>query len=176
MIFTDEHKFKLEQYLASHDLPVGLGSEGNACSIAAINLVLTGRLTDKIPECMSLVLGSSVIRLQDAMPSDMRNSVRYKFLLPLMAGTGRNHEKERSAVLVDWMWSTVLPAIQHVADNRGFGDAWRKMCTEKTRAAAADAAVADAAVAAADAAARKKFWGDVDPVSALERATLLPST
>jgi hypothetical protein len=36
--FTQEHRAKLEEYLATHTLPSGLGTEESACSIAAINL------------------------------------------------------------------------------------------------------------------------------------------
>jgi hypothetical protein len=96
--FTQEHKAKLEQYLATHTLPSGLGSKESACSIAAINLAVSGELTDEIPDCMSGVLGTAAVVLQDAMPSEMRNSLRYKTLLPDMAGTGREHEQERLAI------------------------------------------------------------------------------
>jgi hypothetical protein len=76
----------------------------------------------------------------------MRNSLRYKALLPEMAGTGRKHEQERLAILLDWMWSVVLPQLQPLADKHGFGTEWQTMCNLKTDAAA------DAAAAAADAA------------------------
>jgi hypothetical protein len=169
--FTQEHKAKLEEYLATHTLPSGLGTKESACSIAAINLAMTGTLTDYIPDCMSWVLGRATMDLQDAMPKEMRNSEKYKALLPDMAGTGREYEQERLAIIMDWMWSVVLPKLQPVADKHGFGSEWQTMCNLKTadaaRAAraAADAARADAAdyadasyaaatYAAADAAAR----------------------
>jgi hypothetical protein len=76
--FTQKHKAKLEQYLATHTLPSGLGIKESACSIAAINLAVSGTLTDDIPDCMSEVLGRATIRLQDSMPEEMRNSLRYK--------------------------------------------------------------------------------------------------
>jgi hypothetical protein len=144
--FTQKHKAKLEQYLATHILPKGLGTKESACSIAAINLAISGILTDRIPDCMSDVLGKATIRLQDAMPEKMRNSLRYKALLPEMAGTGRKHEQERLAILLDWMWSVVLPQLQPLADKHGFGTEWQTMCNLNTDAAA------DAAAAAADAA------------------------
>jgi hypothetical protein len=164
--FTQEHRAKLEQYLATHDLPEGLSVEESACSIAAINLAISGRLTDEIPDCMSDVLGEATIRLQDAMPGEMRNSLRYKTLLPDMAGTGREHEQERRTIIMDWMWSVVLPQLQPLADKHGFGDAWKNMCQLKTAASALAAralaaaaaraarALAAAAAAADDAAAR----------------------
>ncbi len=127
--FTPEHKAKLEQYLATHTLPSGLGSKESACSIAAINLAVSGELTDEIPDCMSGVLGTAAVVLQDAMPSEMRNSLRYKTLLPDMAGTGREHEQERLAIIVDWMWSVVLPQLQPIANQHGFGSEWQTMCS-----------------------------------------------
>jgi hypothetical protein len=149
--FTQKHKAKLEQYLATHILPKGLGTKESACSIAAINLALSGKLTNEIPDCMSKVLGQATIRLQDAMPSEMRNSLRYKALLPEMAGTGRKHEQERLAILMNWMWSVVLPQLQPIADKHGFSMEWQTMCNLKTDAAARAADYA-AAVYAADAA------------------------
>jgi hypothetical protein len=134
--FTPEHRTKLEEYLSNHDLPKGLGTEENACSIAAINLAISGKLTDIIPDCMSAVLGRATIILQDAMPYEIRNSARYKKMLPDMAGTGRKHEQKRLAILMDWMWSVVLPQLQHLADEKGFGKEWRTMCELKTSSAA----------------------------------------
>jgi len=89
------------------------------------------------------------------MPHDMRNSQRWKSLLPLAAGTGKSHEAERLALILDWMWGTVLPTLQPVAEKRGFGAEWSTMTTERTEkaAAAAAAAAAEAEAAAAAAAA-----------------------
>jgi len=158
---TQEQAEKITAYLASHTLPSGLGTEESACSIAAINLALTGKLTDKIPDCMSLVIGRWIIRIQDAMPDDMRNSLEWKRLLPLAAGTGRDLEPQRKAVAIEWMWTVVLTQLQPLADKHGYGDAWLRMTTEKTqeaaigakKAAAADAYAYAAAAAAAYAAA-----------------------
>ena len=155
--YTEEHRAKLEAYLAAHELPSGLGSEESACTLAAINLAMGGELKDNIRDCMSIVLGKAAIRLQDAMPDEMRNSARYKALIPNMPGTGRDREAERLAVLMDWMWETVLPQIQPIADKQGFGVKWRTMCETKTEAAARAAEWAaewDAARDAAQAAAR----------------------
>jgi hypothetical protein len=138
--------------------------------------------------------------LQDAMPSEMRNSLRYKTLLPDMAGTGRKHEQERLAILMNWMWSVVLPQLQPIADENGFGSEWQTMCKLKTAASARAAALAavcsllmmlhaayaavraaDYAAAAASAcclccpccAAGGDFLETVDPIGVLERMTYL---
>ena len=166
--YTPEIRAKLERYLATHNLPKGMGSEESACSIAAINLAISGKMTDEIPDCMSEVIGCATITLQDAMPDDMRNSARYKTWLPTAVGTGRDREEERLAVLMDWMWRTVLPQLQPLADEKGFGKEWRTMCSERTQEAAY--AAADAA---ADADARADFWEKVDPIGVLERMTNL---
>jgi hypothetical protein len=201
-MFTDEARTSLVQYLNTHELPAGIGNKKSACSIAAINLAISGKLTDDIPDCMSEVLGKATIALQDAMPDDMRNSVRYKALLPNMAGTGRDREQERLDILLEWMWDTALPQMQPVADKHGFGSAWNEMLVKRTAdaARAADAAAnanaaayaayaagraaayaADAARAAASAAyaaadvayANDDFWQAVDAIGVLERMTYL---
>jgi hypothetical protein len=150
---------KIAEVVNRMHLPIGLGDKENACSIAAINLALTGELTDKIPDCMSGVIGRWIISTQDAMPDAMRNSPEWKRLLPLAAGTGREHEKERIDLLLNHMWTVALPLIQPVADAHGFGDEWRAMLAEKSKSAAmaaaaeaAEAAEAEAAEAAAEAA------------------------
>jgi hypothetical protein len=160
---TQEQTAAIAAKLEGMTLPSGLGDEHAACSIAAINLALTGRLTDKIPPCMSAVIGQWIIGVQDAMPHDMRNSARWKSLLPLAAGTGRDHEQERLALLLDWMWGTVLPSAQPIADQNGFGGEWLTMITKRTARAAAEAAWAAWAAEAAEA------WGRFDPCSLLEQ-------
>jgi len=133
--YTTDNRLNLEAYLATHTLPSGLGNKESACTMAAINLAMSGKLTAKIPDCMSEVLGKAAIGLQDAMPDKMRNSARYKRLIPNMPGTGRAQEQERLAILMDWMWGVVLPQIQPIADEHGFGAEWQSMCREKTAAA-----------------------------------------
>ena len=54
-VWTQEADARLRDYLASHELVDGIGTEESACSIAAINLALTAELTDTIPKCMSKV-------------------------------------------------------------------------------------------------------------------------
>jgi hypothetical protein len=184
---TIEQQTAIAAKLASMHLPSGLGTEESACSIAAINLALTGRLTDDIPDCMSKVIGRWIISVQDAMPADMRNSGRWKSLLPAAAGTGRDKEQERLAIILDWMWGTVLPTLQPLADERGFGREWQAMTTERTGAAAhaaraaalavvwaaaREAALADTAYAAewaARAAAAARAWQAFDPCGLLEK-------
>ena len=167
---TIKQQQAIAEKLATMTLPSGLGTEEAACSIAAINLALTGRLTDDIPDCMSEVIGKWIIRIQDSMPAHMRNSERWKSLLPAAAGTGRDKEKKRLQIILDWMWGTVLPTIQPLADERGFGTEWKRMTTERTESAAR--AAVRAANAAADAAwaARAAAYAAAAARAAEERA------
>jgi len=159
---TQDQQAAIAAKLKDMTLPSGLGDEHSACSIAAINLALTGKLTDKIPDCMSLVIGRWIIGVQDAMPHEMRNSLRWKSLLPLAAGTGRDHEQERLALIMEWMWGTVLPTLQPIAELRGFGAAWLRMTTERTEAAAKLAAkLAEEAARVATTAVAATAWAAV---------------
>ena len=173
-MLTNEQQTAIAEKLASMHLPSGLGDEHNACSIAAINLAISGKLTDEIPDCMSEVIGRWIIKTQDSMPDEMRNSDRWKSLLPLAAGTGRAKEQERLQIILDWMWGTVLPTLQPLADKEDFGDVWKRMTTERTEAAAAATARAAwvaraAAEVAAAARAGQDSWETFDPCALLDR-------
>lgn len=87
------------------------------------------------------------------MPAEMLNDERWKSLALDAASTEREHEKQRLDIILDWMWTTVLPSLQGVADANGYGSQWRAMYVKKTEAAAR------AATRAADAAARKLVNG-----------------
>jgi len=122
---------KIEDFLINHDLGHGLGNEEIPCSMAAINLATSGRLTDDIPDCMSEVIGHFIICTQDSMPIDRINSKDWKDILPLAAGTGRNNESERSEIIKSWLFSDVLPLLQDLANDNGFGVEWKKMTDMK---------------------------------------------
>lgn len=133
---TPEQQMAIAATVNGMDLATGIGDDHSACSVAAINLALSGELTDDIPDCMSAVIGRWIIKIQDEMPFDVRNSAIWKKLLPLAAGTGREHELERLELIMDWMWGTALPLLQPVADEDNFGSAWLQMTTERTDTAA----------------------------------------
>jgi hypothetical protein len=170
---TVEQQASIAKTLEGMHLPSGLGNEHSACSLAAINLALSGRLTDEIPDCMSEVIGRWIIVTQDAMPDDVRNSGRWKSLLPLAAGTGRGNEQARLDIILDWMWGTVLPSVQPIADQQGFGKQWQKMTTERTveaANAAKETAAAGTAGWAAGAAARATAWAATTEAAAARAA------
>ena len=136
LTITQEQQQSIAAFVNSHDLAKGLGTRKRRVRIAAINLALSGELTDRVPECMSLVVGKWIIGVQDAMPDAMRNGSEWKRLLPLAAGTGRGSEPERAAIILEWMWATVLPSVQEIATAGGFGEAWATMCSSRTAEAA----------------------------------------
>jgi hypothetical protein len=143
---TAEQEQKIRDVLAPMHLPVGMGTREEACSIAAINLALSGKFTDEIPICMSEVIGHWVRSIQDCMPDGLRNSPEWKALLPLAAGTGRAHEQERLDIILDHMWST-LPLMQPIADKGRFGPQWQALCEGRTASAASGALCFTAAAA-----------------------------
>ena len=132
--WTDEARQRLVDYLSrpGYEIPDGLGTKEAACSVAAINLVLTGELSDDIPDCMSPVIGKWIIGVQDQMPTRMRNSAEWKALLPGAAGTGREYEKKRADILRDWMLDVVLPYAQPIADTFGYGSEWSEIRKNRT--------------------------------------------
>ena len=118
LTITDEQMAQIAATIAPMKLPAGLGTEENACVMAAINIALGNGLVDDVPDCMSLVLGKWLIAIQDRMPAAMRNSAAFKALAPSAAGTGRAHEAERMAIIREHMW-TVAPASGAAGGGRG---------------------------------------------------------
>jgi len=176
---TQAQQDTIASYVEDRHLPAGLGTEQEPCSVAAINLALTGELTGRIPDCMSEVIGKWIIIIQDAMPDEMRNSVEWKRLLPFAAGTGRDHEEERNAVLMEWTWGTVLPTLQPLADEQGYGGAWAAMCAQRNAAWVAEAGywAAEAAWAArAGEAARAARAAGAARADQAKRAALVAET
>ena len=100
---------------------------------------------------MSAVIGRWVIDVQDAMPEDLRNSDDWKAALVRAAGTGRNHERERLDIILEWMWTTALPSLQPLADEYRLGEQWRQMCIERSVEVALATGVATAGPLAASA-------------------------
>ena len=194
MITTEQENAIRDVLATMPELAVSVGTAEEACSIAAINIALTGTLTDTVPDCMSRVTGRWIIGVQDRMPATIRDSQAWRDLLVLSAGTGREHETERVALVMDWMWDA-LALVQPRADARGYGVAWATMLRERTvdsaraasAAASADASAAASAAAdayahaaahlyaaasahaSADAYADAYAWTAIDPVGLLRR-------
>ena len=149
----------ITEWLDSHELVHGIGTAEAACSISAINLALTGSLTDADPsECMSPVIQSWVVGVQDSMPVGMmarddEHGRRWRQALPLVAGSrDPGREQDRLDLILVWMWGRLgdgweawVPPEAH--------DAWRTMLSERTEQASGAAAVAARATASAASAA-----------------------
>jgi hypothetical protein len=106
---------KIANYLTQVNLTHGVGQdEHNACSIAALNLALTGNLTDEDPtQCMCPIIRSWVIVVQDSLPLYMMNEghkhgARWREALPFVAGSrDPSKEKARLAIIMEWMWQAL---------------------------------------------------------------------
>ena len=170
MQYTTGMRAAYAKALARANLPAGVGhgakDDGSidACSIAVLNLALTGELTDRRPECMSPVVHQWIIKVQDRMPAEMRNSGRWKSALLDAPGTGDGRDGERVELILAWMWDVlgdpaVLAAVPGEARS-----AWDRMLRERN-----DASAAAAASAAAYAAAAARVWERADPAGLLEK-------
>lgn len=120
---SNEAQQSIRDFLKGHTLSRGVGNKESACSIAAINLALDGRLTDEIPNCMSQIIGNWIIRVQDSMPDEIRNGDEWRNLLPFAAGTGRKSERARLEAILNWYWE-LMPEGQEAADRFGIGVMW----------------------------------------------------
>ena len=144
--FPPEARKRLWEYLYSHSLSAGLGTPLSTCSLGAVNLALGNEVTDKIPQSMSQVIGSWVIKTQDAMPSRLRNSDGWKEALIASVDTGNSPaaEDRRLDLILQTMWGKVIPFLQPAADKRGYGEEWLMM--SRTRSLASIQAATDAIV------------------------------
>jgi hypothetical protein len=173
--YTPDAQERLRTFLETHQLRHDVGSAESCCTMTAINIAMTGRVTDETPDCMSLVIGRWIIPVQDAMPLDRLNGPRWREAVLRAPGTGRDPatEQARAKIALDWMWGTVLPQVQALADDRGFGAEWRRMCEDQTAEAARAAAAwaeAAAAAAAAEAARVEAAWAEAAAAAAAAEA------
>ena len=150
--WTDAMAEQLSDFLETHDLGVGLGMPEQPCSIAAVQMVLSGLRTDILPTCMSEVAGIYVRIIQDSVPDSVRNSTDWYDALIDIAGSGRDPDAEnvRLGLLLDWLYEDVLPLVQARADAGGYGLAWDELCAHRTSDAARRAEKAIAIAGAPD--------------------------
>ena len=147
---------RIRAYLPGVELTHGVGTDAqHACTIAAINLALSGKLTDETPDCADEALCRWVILVQDAMPAEMleagdEHGDRWRALIPCIAGTRDDgREEARRELFLAWMWDqigdeTVVAAVPPAAR-----PAWETMLRERTVGAAKSAAAAAKSAAAA---------------------------
>lgn len=127
---------KIARHVKDLDICHGVGDKESHCTMAAINYALTGIVTDDIPDCTSEVIGTWVVELQDQTPITLINSDKWKNLVPLIYGSGRDHEQQRIDILIQWMWESVLPQLLPLTKKVALGSDWQYMLSEQTSVAA----------------------------------------
>jgi hypothetical protein len=156
---TDAQRTRLARAFASPALRLsrGLGAagpvdSGERCTIAEINLVLTGTLSDDPHPCISEVIRRWVIAVQDAMPDELRNSPAWRSVAPLIAGTATDDERveqKRRDMIVAWMWDRLADEAVLAALPDAVRPTWDRMLAERTSSRAYAAYAAAAAIRAA---------------------------
>jgi hypothetical protein len=131
-MLTKIQRERLIEYLVTHELTLGLGTESACCSMGAINLARLGKVNDSIPPGMSKITASFIIKVQDMMPRAIRNSQQWKDLLPDAADTiSGGLEDRRENLIMEWMWR-IVAYMQVTANKRGFGSQWAAMIEDRT--------------------------------------------
>ena len=187
---TPEQRAAVRAALTSSGLTLitGRGSakipgSGEACTISEILLTLTGKLDDGPHPCICEVIRCWVIRIQDAMPDKIRNSMAWREAAAGIAGSAAGPEVTRRRVdfLLNWMWGALSDEAVLASIPGSAQPAWERMLTERTSATAhvaADAATraADAATRAADAITYAALAADSVSNAAYWRRRDLPGT
>lgn len=113
---------KARAWLAEHpQLSEGQGSGDRLCSIAALNMAVTGRLSDARPTCVARSLYDWVIAVQDAMPEAIRQSPAWAEQLPRLIGSAYPSgvyvvaEHRRIRACHDFMWQALRLAMPYGA-------------------------------------------------------------
>lgn len=126
---------RVRAWLAEHPwLTKGMNGpdRDGVCSIGAINMALFGSRHDQIPACSSVALGRWIVRVQDAMPRDIRCSPAWAAQLPRIIGTaGPRRELAIFAVCTLSVFRALelaIPAVRTEAART----AWTTMCTLQT--------------------------------------------
>ena len=150
-MITDKQRKAIRKRLRTLTLvhEVGYATGGTACTISAINLALTGQLTDTDPsKCMWDALRLFVIRVQDEMPLQMmepgdEHGDLWRAIVPYIAGSRDLPDKPaRLALILDWMWERLGDPAVVAAVPAHILPVWQSMVTLRTLRAADDASKA----------------------------------
>lgn len=102
-------KQKLKDYLDTHRLCRGMGSEQSCCSIAAINFVRENILTDRLPSDLPHVISVWIMGVQDSMPDELRNSKEWKDTLVEFLDC--KSSSKAVEILTQWLFDKIIPEI-----------------------------------------------------------------
>lgn len=130
---------KVKDFLDSHPhLSKGVVNEEEMCTIAVVNMALTGRLTAGLHPCVSHIIHKWVIVTQDSMPDAIRDSGAWRESIPLIAGSAASEEIERARLkrIIAWMWDSLADKAVLAAVPEDARQAWGRMLVERTPAAA----------------------------------------
>lgn len=138
---TEETRARLRAALLDETFRLGMGVgtlTGERCTMAAINLILTGKLNDAPHPCVSEVIRRWVMRVQDVIPGRIRNSLAWRTAAVDIAGsaTTRAAELARAQMLVAWMWDRLADPGVLASVPADVRPAWDVMLCERTAAAA----------------------------------------
>lgn len=136
-------KQKVKRFLKTvPQISRGRGTKDEMSSFAAINLALRGKLSVAPIKCASLVAWYWGSAIQDVMPHFVRNSDEWRSVLCLVPGTGRDvaEEHQRLEIVMDWMWTIVLPQVRDIAKELCYASEWNHMLRKRSTFSAVDAA------------------------------------
>lgn len=140
-MITEDTRASLRAALLDETIHLGMGVgtlDDERCTMAAINLVLTGVLDDGGHPCVSEAIRYWVIRIQDVIPDWIRNGVAWRTAAVGIAGSAAPPDVElaRVQMLLTWMWDRLADPAVLAGVPVGIRPAWDVMLRERTAAAA----------------------------------------
>ena len=126
-----EARAKFAETLAGLKLVHGVGEagDGTACTESALQLALTGRLTDDLHPCVDPAVHRWVIRTQDRLDEATLNGP-WKELAPRIVGTAGL--PDRLGKIMETMWDALASLTFKDAEANA---AWQKMLELRTKEA-----------------------------------------
>jgi hypothetical protein len=127
MEIIDQQKEQISNILKETDITPSHISPFRCNTLWAINMGMTNEDSDEIPGCMSTIIGIFIKMMEKYAEKSLLNSAEYKDLIVISAFTGKDpiQEKKRLEILFEYIWKTVFPYVQPIAEKHGFGDYWK---------------------------------------------------
>lgn len=78
--------------------------------------------------------------VESELPKKIRNTAKWRAALRKLEICGNEPaaERRRKELLLDWLWTKVMPTLQPRATACGIAREWRKMCKQRTRKVTAE--------------------------------------